>query len=132
MLRKSLTQVSSSAAFLVAFAVPTLLAHTNHGACRPAGVYKSPGVNVPYYVADDRAVAPAPSVVGRARGRGYYVSNFARVPGWLSSTLTYGHPPINPRAHSPVAFVRQYGFGGVDIDCEYAASLNDAGNPLDW
>ncbi len=39
---------------------------------------------------------------------------------------------INAFADSAVAFVRTYGFNGVDIDYEYPTSNVDAGNPLDF
>ncbi|MDC8772494.1 chitinase C-terminal domain-containing protein [Roseateles albus] len=39
---------------------------------------------------------------------------------------------INTFADSAVAFLRQYGFNGVDIDYEYATSMKDAGNPDDF
>ncbi|MDT0470349.1 glycosyl hydrolase family 18 protein, partial [Streptomyces gibsoniae] len=36
---------------------------------------------------------------------------------------------INTFADSAVAFIKKYGFNGVDIDYEYATSMKDAGNP---
>lgn len=39
---------------------------------------------------------------------------------------------INAFADSAVAFIRAYGFDGVDIDYEYPTSMADAGNPLDF
>jgi chitinase len=39
---------------------------------------------------------------------------------------------INTFATSVVAFLRQYGFNGVDIDYEYPTSMNNAGNPDDF
>ncbi|HCU52285.1 MAG TPA: chitinase, partial [Micromonosporaceae bacterium] len=39
---------------------------------------------------------------------------------------------INAFADSAVAFIRTYGFNGVDIDYEYPTSNADAGNPLDF
>ena len=38
---------------------------------------------------------------------------------------------INTFADSTVAFVKKYGFNGVDIDYEYPTTMKDAGNPLD-
>lgn len=39
---------------------------------------------------------------------------------------------INTFADSAVAFIRQYGFDGVDVDYEYPTSMKDAGNPVDF
>ncbi|MEU4351370.1 chitinase C-terminal domain-containing protein [Streptomyces sp. NPDC023838] len=41
-------------------------------------------------------------------------------------------PGIDTFADSAVAFIKKYGFNGVDIDYEYPTTMKDAGNPLDW
>ena len=46
--------------------------------------------------------------------------------------MTDGQNGINTFADSVVAFVRQYGFNGADIDYEFATSMNYAGNPVDF
>ncbi|GLF93350.1 chitinase C-terminal domain-containing protein [Streptomyces yaizuensis] len=39
---------------------------------------------------------------------------------------------INTFADSAVAFIKKYGFNGVDIDYEYPTTMKDAGHPADW
>jgi chitinase len=46
--------------------------------------------------------------------------------------LAQSQAPIDTFADSVVAFLRQYGFNGADIDYEYATSANHAGNPDDF
>ncbi|MEV4316498.1 glycosyl hydrolase family 18 protein [Actinocrispum sp. NPDC049592] len=46
--------------------------------------------------------------------------------------LTQNQSSIDTFADSVVAFLRQYGFNGADIDYEYATSANFAGNPDDF
>ncbi|MDH6144035.1 GH18 family chitinase/lysophospholipase L1-like esterase [Kitasatospora sp. GP30] len=41
-------------------------------------------------------------------------------------------PAIDTFADSAVAFIRHYGFDGVDIDYEYPDALPNTGNPADW
>ncbi|MFD7625655.1 chitinase C-terminal domain-containing protein [Streptomyces sp. NPDC059851] len=78
------------------------------------------------------------SVGGWAETGGYFDADGTRVDsGGFYAMAT--HPDgsvnqagINTFADSAVAFVKKYGFNGVDIDYEYATSMKDAGNPLDW
>jgi chitinase len=78
------------------------------------------------------------SVGGWAETGGYIGDDGVRVPsgGFYTLTVTANNQvnqsAIDTFADSAVAFVRQYGFNGVDIDYEYATSMNDAGHPLDW
>ncbi|MER6581646.1 glycosyl hydrolase family 18 protein [Nonomuraea sp. NPDC001023] len=78
------------------------------------------------------------SVGGWAETGGYFDANGARVPsGGFYSMTTNADGSVNQAgigtfADSVVAFVRAYGFNGVDIDYEYPTSMKDAGNPLDW
>ncbi|MBL8298737.1 MAG: chitinase C-terminal domain-containing protein [Rhodanobacteraceae bacterium] len=78
------------------------------------------------------------SVGGWAETGGYFDANGTRVAsgGFYAMTVTAGNQvnqaAINTFADSAVAFVRRFGFNGVDVDYEYATSMNDAGNPLDW
>ncbi|NUP79157.1 MAG: chitinase, partial [Nonomuraea sp.] len=78
------------------------------------------------------------SVGGWAETGGYFDASGARVAsgGFYSMTTTssgaVNQAAINTFADSVVAFVRAYGFNGVDIDYEYPTSMKDAGNPLDW
>jgi chitinase len=46
--------------------------------------------------------------------------------------LAQSQASIDTFADSVVAFLRQYGFNGADIDYEYATSANHAGNPDDF
>ena len=56
--------------------------------------------------------------------------------GFYTMTVTANNAinqaAIDTFADSVVAFLRQYGFDGADIDYEYPTSMNDAGHPLDW
>lgn len=78
------------------------------------------------------------SVGGWAETGGYFDASGNRVPsgGFYTLTVTAGNQvnqaAINTFADSAVAFVRRFGFNGVDVDYEYATSMNDAGHPLDW
>lgn len=78
------------------------------------------------------------SVGGWAETGGYFDADGERVDsGGFYSTATnadgsVNQAAINTFADSAVDFVRTYGFNGVDIDYEYATSMKDAGNPLDW
>lgn len=78
------------------------------------------------------------SVGGWAETGGHFDATGIRVPdgGFYALTVTAGNQvdqaAIDTFADSAVAFMRRYGFNGVDIDYEYATSMVDAGNPLDW
>ncbi|MEO8670428.1 MAG: glycosyl hydrolase family 18 protein [Tahibacter sp.] len=78
------------------------------------------------------------SIGGWAETGGYLDANGDRVAsgGYFSLTVSAANQvnqvAINTFAESAVAFVRRFGFNGVDIDYEYATSMNNAGNPLDW
>lgn len=78
------------------------------------------------------------SVGGWAETGGYFDATGTRVPsgGFYTLTVTANNQvnqaAINTFADSAVAFVRRFGFNGVDVDYEYATSMNDAGHPLDW
>ena len=78
------------------------------------------------------------SVGGWAETGGFFDANGDRVAsgGFYSMTTnadgSINHTGINTFADSAVDFIRQYGFDGVDIDYEYATSMNDAGNPDDF
>lgn len=78
------------------------------------------------------------SVGGWAETGGYFDDNGDRVAsGGFYSMATnadgsVNQSGINTFADSAVEFIRTYGFNGVDIDYEYATTMKDAGNPLDW
>lgn len=65
------------------------------------------------------------SVGGWADSGGFYTMT-------VNANNTINQAGINTFADSAVAFIRAYGFDGVDIDYEYPTSMQDAGNPLDW
>ncbi|QPF73379.1 PKD domain-containing protein [Roseateles sp. DAIF2] len=70
------------------------------------------------------------------------VKTLISVGGWAETTGFYtmttnadgslNQAGINTFADSAVAFIRQYGFDGVDVDYEYPTSMKDAGNPNDF
>ncbi len=78
------------------------------------------------------------SVGGWAETGGYFDDNGQRVSSGGFYTMTtqangaVNTAGINTFADSVVAFIRRYGFDGVDIDYEYPTSTTDAGNPDDF
>lgn len=74
------------------------------------------------YKAQNPGVKALVSVGGWAETGGYFDSSGERVADGGFYTLT----------DSQVAFIRTYGFDGVDIDYEYANSNGKAGNPEDF
>ncbi|KUN97233.1 chitinase C-terminal domain-containing protein [Streptomyces caeruleatus] len=78
------------------------------------------------------------SVGGWAETGGYFDDSGTRVnSGGFYSMATNADGSVNQSgidtfADSAVAFIRKYGFNGVDIDYEYPTSMKDAGHPLDW
>ncbi|SCD93159.1 chitinase family 18 [Streptomyces sp. BpilaLS-43] len=77
------------------------------------------------------------SVGGWAETGGYFDDNGDRVDsGGFYSMATNADGSVNQKgidtfADSTVAFIKKYGFNGVDIDYEYPTTMKDAGNPLD-
>lgn len=77
------------------------------------------------------------SVGGWAETGGYFDDSGTRVnSGGFYSMATNADGSVNQSgidtfADSAVAFLRKYGFNGVDIDYEYPTSMMDAGHPLD-
>jgi len=72
------------------------------------------------------------SVGGWAETGGYFDASGARVASGGFYAMTASQQKIDAFADSAVAFIRQYGFDGVDIDYEYPTSNTNAGNPLDF
>ena len=65
------------------------------------------------------------------------VGGWAETTGFYSMTTELATCGVNFQGidafnASAVAFIRQYGFDGVDIDYEYPSSMKDSGNPIDF
>ncbi|PJN00980.1 chitinase [Streptomyces sp. CB01201] len=77
------------------------------------------------------------SVGGWAETGGYFGDDGKRVDsGGFYAMATNADGSVNQAgvdtfADSAVAFIKKYGFNGVDIDYEYPTTMKDAGNPLD-
>jgi len=78
------------------------------------------------------------SIGGWAETGGYFDDSGKRVASGGFYTMTTNADNsvnlagINTFADSVVAFLRQYGFDGADIDYEYPSSMKDSGNPDDF
>ncbi|GAA1506489.1 chitinase [Agromyces terreus] len=72
------------------------------------------------------------SVGGWAETGGYFDASGDRVADGGFYTMTETQAKIDAFADSAVAFIRTYGFDGVDIDYEYANSNGKAGSPDDF
>ncbi|HCU52162.1 MAG TPA: chitinase [Micromonosporaceae bacterium] len=72
------------------------------------------------------------SIGGWAETGGYFDDGGNRVASGGFYTMAESQASVDTFADSVVAFLRQYGFNGADIDYEYATSANYAGNPLDF
>lgn len=78
------------------------------------------------------------SIGGWAETGGYFDDNGVRIASGGYYTLTtnsdnsVNQAAINTFANSAVTFIRKYDFNGVDIDYEYATSMDNAGNPDDF
>lgn len=83
------------------------------------------------YKAQNPGVKTLVSVGGWAETGGYFDADGSRVDDGGFYTLTDQSSRIEAFADSAVAFIRAYGFDGVDIDYEYPTSNTKAGNPLD-
>lgn len=72
------------------------------------------------------------SIGGWAETGGFIDDNGNRVASGGFYTMTDSQATINTFADSVVDLVRRYGFNGADIDYEYATSMPNSGNPLDF
>ena len=71
------------------------------------------------------------SVGGWAETGGHF-ANGTRVNDGGFYTMSDSEASMTTFANSAVTFLRTYGFDGIDIDYEYATSMPNAGNPLDF
>ncbi|GAA1078380.1 chitinase C-terminal domain-containing protein [Nocardiopsis metallicus] len=86
---------------------------------------------------DNPGVRTLVAVGGWAETGGFFGPDGERVDsgGFYSMTTTetgVNHAGIETFADSAVEFVREYGFDGLDIDYEYATSMQGAGSPDDY
>ncbi|GHH48263.1 chitinase C-terminal domain-containing protein [Streptomyces candidus] len=78
------------------------------------------------------------SVGGWAESGGYFGEDGKRVGSGGFYTMatnadgSVNQAGINTFADSAVAFIKKYGFNGLDIDYEYPTSMKDAGHPADF
>ncbi|MCB7136304.1 glycosyl hydrolase family 18 protein [Cellulosimicrobium marinum] len=84
------------------------------------------------YKKENPGVKVLPAVGGWAETGGYFDASGKRVASGGFYTMTESQAKIDTFADSVVAFIREYGFDGIDIDYEYPTSNNQAGNPDDF
>ncbi|GII97757.1 chitinase [Sediminihabitans luteus] len=98
----------------------------------PAYSYKGHFNLLSKYKKANPGVKVLPAVGGWAETGGYFDASGNRVASGGFYTMTESQAKIDTFADSTVAFIRQYGFDGIDIDYEYPTSNKSAGNPDDF